>query len=244
MRFAEPMLESRIRRAVERLRGALGDDGGVVVGGLAVNAHGYQRFTDDVDVLVPADAARSVQESLRRARFRIEGDASGFAARDPDARVRVDVLVTENDGDLAAVKRGEAADFGQGQQLRVAPVGAIASMKLRPPRQLRHHADVVELMKLPRNRVAALRFVQRFYPRQAADLGRAIAPTPRARPATAVGARRGARAREAGGYRCEIGSGRRRREETGSGGRFRGGSSREARLVSAERPLRFAMSQR
>ena len=175
MRFAEPQMESRIRRAVERLRGALHDDGWVVVGGLAVNAHGYQRFTDDVDILVPADQAQAALGSLRAARFRIEGDASGFAARDPDARVRIDVLPTENDGDRAAVERGETADFGQGQEIRVAPVGAIASMKLRPPRQLRHRADVVELMKLPRNRTAALRFVQRFYPSQAAELARHVA---------------------------------------------------------------------
>ena len=175
MRFAEPQAESRIRQAIERLRGALGDSGWVVVGGIAVNAHGYQRFTDDVDILVPADHAQAVLDSLKRSRFRIEGDASGFAARDPETRVRVDVLVTENDGDRAAVAHGEAVDFGQGQELRVAPVGAIASMKLRPPRQLRHRADVVELMKLPRNRRAALRYFHRFYPRQAAELGRHIA---------------------------------------------------------------------
>lgn len=62
----------------------------VVVGGLAVNLHGYQRFTKDVDIvieLLPEQSARAL-EALRAIGYepRLLVEIQRLLADDPDLR--------------------------------------------------------------------------------------------------------------------------------------------------------------
>jgi hypothetical protein len=80
------------RRSVEAIVGAL-DAAGVrylIVGGLAVAAHGYVRFTADIDlVLDPAPAAlRAAVEALRGLDYRPRAPVAIEEFADPEKRAR------------------------------------------------------------------------------------------------------------------------------------------------------------
>jgi hypothetical protein len=80
------------RRSVEAIVGAL-DAAGVhylVVGGLAVAAHGYVRFTADIDIVLdPAPAAlRSAIEALRGLDYRPRAPVAFEEFADPEKRTR------------------------------------------------------------------------------------------------------------------------------------------------------------
>jgi hypothetical protein len=80
------------RLSVERIVGALDAAGAryLIVGGLAVAAHGYVRFTADIDIVLdPAPAAlRAAVEALRGLDYRPRAPVAIEEFADPEKRAR------------------------------------------------------------------------------------------------------------------------------------------------------------
>jgi hypothetical protein len=130
----------------------------LVVGGLAVQEHGYPRVTIDVDIVVP-DVLETVEiltASLTGPFYRV----TGVDDRVEDRRngVMVDLLPAGK-----VLRRGCQVPFPQpgrvAGQLQIVPLEDLISLKLdswanNPTRRLKDKADVVELIKyrkLPRD---------------------------------------------------------------------------------------------
>ena len=157
-RAANMSKSESILRAAERVASILAgrDVPAVVIGAMALAAHGYIRFTKDIDLAVLADVPtmRSIADTLRTEGFAVEfhppdaDDPSGgmmgvsgpfgwiqivsFADRFP-AVIR-DSLAAEN----------TASDSGSG--LRVAPIAQLVALKLYAG-GTRSHADIIELLR-------------------------------------------------------------------------------------------------
>lgn len=105
-----------------------------LIGGLAVNAHGYARATSDVDFLVSSDAEAQ-----------LTGDSLGGTARGKTIRsegVDVDLLFPREGEEFLedAIRAASGAT-------PVIPKGALVYMKLAVGR-MKDTADVVQLLKL------------------------------------------------------------------------------------------------
>jgi len=101
----------------------------VVVGGLAVGAHGYPRATKDVDFLVGEEA--------------FEHHAGGLVTMKPGAPIQVSGVAIDFVLVGADEKHLEAALVHSGE---VASAAVLVYLKLKSPR-LKDRADVVELIK-------------------------------------------------------------------------------------------------
>jgi hypothetical protein len=87
--------ESEVQQALEAIAAKL-DALGIaytVVGGLALSAHGFRRFTEDVDLLVTRDGLKQLQQALIGHGYRppFEGSKN---LRDTEHGVRIEFLVT------------------------------------------------------------------------------------------------------------------------------------------------------
>jgi hypothetical protein len=128
----------------------------LVVGGLAVNHHGYMRFTADVDILVAREEAVPLYRRLK-AEPGWKRHAEGFKNTFVD--VGLDICV---EGERTSP--GSAEEFPAPAELRKVdvrplPVPALAeliALKVMSGRA-RDDADVVELLKRHRTRMVGLR---------------------------------------------------------------------------------------
>jgi hypothetical protein len=122
----------------------------LVIGGLAVQEHGYPRLTLDVDLVVP-DVLKAVEW--------LTADLAGTFKRDSKVEDRVTHSATRVAIDLLpagrVVKRGCLVPFpAPGKvtgQLQIVPLASLISLKLdsatnSPLRRLRDKTDVVELI--------------------------------------------------------------------------------------------------
>jgi hypothetical protein len=130
----------------------------LIVGGLAVQEHGYPRVTIDVDIVVPdvLEAVEFLTASLTGPFYRVPK----FQDRVEDRRngVKIDLLPAGK-----VLQRGCKVPFPEpgkvAEQLQIAPLTELISLKLdswngSPTRRLKDKADVVELIKhrnLPRD---------------------------------------------------------------------------------------------
>ena len=130
----------------------------LIVGGLAVQEHGYPRVTIDVDIVVP--------DVLEAVEF-LTANLSGPFFRVPEIQDRVEDRRNGVEIDLLpagkVVKRGCKVPFPQpdkvAEQFQIVPLEELLSLKLdswnnSPTRRLKDKADVVELItrrKLPRD---------------------------------------------------------------------------------------------
>lgn len=78
-------------------------------GGLAVNLHGVERHTNDVDAFLRAEDRQAIVRALRQAGLTVDKVFGGFhyVAYEPDApdlRVRIDLMFPAGDPELAAVE--------------------------------------------------------------------------------------------------------------------------------------------
>jgi hypothetical protein len=128
----------------------------VVIGGLAVNHHGYLRLTADLDVLVAEDSAGPL---LRRLRAEPGWKRQGEGFKNGALGVSVDICV---EGEKTAP--GSAETFPNPSELEtvdteplpVVSLSELIALKVMSGRA-RDDADVVELLKRHRSRIAALR---------------------------------------------------------------------------------------
>jgi hypothetical protein len=150
--------EDAKRRLAEELARICREEGvlPLVIGGLAVNHHGYQRFTVDIDILVArADAERL----LRRLRQELGWRRQGEGFRNTLLDVSVDLCV---EGEPTAPRSAER--FPDPGTLRTVPAGPLPvpslpeliALKVMSGRA-RDDADVVELLKRHPRRIASIR---------------------------------------------------------------------------------------
>jgi hypothetical protein len=87
--------ESAVFRSMEKIARRL-DELGIpyaMAGGMAMFLHGYRRFTEDVDLLVTADALRAVHERLEGLGY-VAPFAGSKNLRDAETGVRIEFIVT------------------------------------------------------------------------------------------------------------------------------------------------------
>src|SRR5881397_3437584 len=130
----------------------------LIVGGLAVQEHGYPRLTLDVDIVVPdiLEAVEFLTSDLSGPFFRVAGCED--RVEDRRTGVKIDLLPAGR-----VLKRGSKVPFPEPQTVAAEPqfvsLPELVSLKLdswsaSPVNRLKDKADVVELIKhrnLPRD---------------------------------------------------------------------------------------------
>ena len=149
--------DAKRRLAVELAR--LCKEAGVaplVIGGLAVNHHGYARFTADVDLLVSrGEALRLVQRFKQEHGWRRHRE--GF--KNTLLGVGVDICVEGERTSPSSTETFPAPESLRAISVRPLPVPALSeliALKVMSGRA-RDDADVVELLKRHRRRIVPLR---------------------------------------------------------------------------------------
>lgn len=150
------METSEVHRAMVQLAQRL-EAAGVpyaVAGAMALNAHGYQRVTTDVDILLTEDGLRA---------FKAQWLGRGYVERFPGSRgmtdtihrVRIDVRVSgafPGDGEPKPVRFPDPAGLpASDAPIRFLPLETLIELKLASgmtaPHRLKDLADVMELIK-------------------------------------------------------------------------------------------------
>ena len=127
-----------------------------VAGAMALNAHGYQRVTTDVDVLLTSDGLASFKEK-HLGRGWVERIPGSRGMRDTQFNVKIDVLITNDyPGDVKpkAVSFPDPRVAIRGEGIMVLPVNQLVELKLASgitnPDRLKDLADVQELIRAAR----------------------------------------------------------------------------------------------
>jgi len=121
-----------------------------IVGGMAVNAHGAERTTGDVDVLLTADGLKRFQETLVGSAYdRVEGRPRRFVDRRNG--VAVDVLVTgrfPGSGRPGPVAFPDPAEVSEEiRKIRFLKLATLIQLKLAASRYY-DFGDVVHLIRV------------------------------------------------------------------------------------------------
>jgi hypothetical protein len=144
-------------QTAEQVAGILESRGvdAVVIGAVALAAHGYVRFTEDLDLGVSTDLGtlRQIAESLRTAGFEVElrePDGEDPLGGVVDVRGQFGVVQIVNYGGRfpAAIDGGLAAAdtvIRPGSRLRIVPLPHLVALKLYAG-GMKSHADIVELL--------------------------------------------------------------------------------------------------
>ena len=130
-----------------------------VVGGMAMFAHGYRRFTDDVDLLVTRESMDRVLEALEGLGY-VQPAGTSTKLRDTQSGVRIEFLITGHfpgDGKPKPVAFPDpAAASVEVDGIRYLNLPKLIDLKLASgisaPHRLKDLADVQELiraLKLP-----------------------------------------------------------------------------------------------
>jgi hypothetical protein len=130
-----------------------------VAGGFAVIEHGYERFTNDVDLLVYAGDLARTMAVLRAAGFRGSRTPIGAKMRDEQAGVGVDLVGTAFEADERALACATRAR----SPLPVISVAHLILMKLESGRS-QGDADVVALVNAGASPVSVGRYLRRAWP--------------------------------------------------------------------------------
>lgn len=125
-----------------------------IAGAMALGAHGYERATSDVDLLVTSSGlAKFKAENLGRGY--VEKFAGSKGMRDTENDVSIDVLVAgefPGDGRPKPVSFPDPADATvEGERFRILSLPKLVELKLASgmtaPHRLKDLADVLELIK-------------------------------------------------------------------------------------------------
>ena len=127
----------------------------VIVGGMAMFAHGFRRFTEDVDLLVTTEGLKAVHEQLEGLGY-LPPFPNSKQLRDTDNGVRIEFLVTgqfPGDGKPKPVAFPDPADCGIDiGGIRYLQLSNLVELKLASgmtnPGRLKDLADVQELIRV------------------------------------------------------------------------------------------------
>lgn len=146
----------RVHEALRKIASRLNDLGVpyAVVGGMAMFRHGYQRFTEDVDILVTADGLKTIHERLD-GRGYVPPFTGSKHLRDADLRVKIEFLLTggfPGDGKPKPVAFPDPANVGVDHNgVRYVTVETLIEMKLASgmsnPDRMKDITDVYEMIK-------------------------------------------------------------------------------------------------
>ncbi len=129
----------------------------LIVGGNAVNAHGYQRTTFDIDVAIPETERNTWQSELEAIGYRIYFETESFLrfkAKDGDFFFPVDLMMLNTDTYSKLEKSSEMRSFGNIDLPVPSPLHLIA-MKLhalRQPARALEGKDLPDIFGLIRTR--------------------------------------------------------------------------------------------
>lgn len=132
-----------------------------IVGAMALGAHGYERVTSDVDLLLTRDGLAKFK-AANLGRGYVEKFAGSKGLRDTENGVEIDVLIA---GDFPGDGRPKPVAFPdpagasvEGERFRILTLPKLVELKLASgmtaPHRLKDLADVLELIravKLPAN---------------------------------------------------------------------------------------------
>jgi len=146
------------------------------IGGLAVQEHGYARWTDDVDVVVDAEHYADVLNKLREKGFQIQPNG---VLKHRDTSAQLDLLkegVRLKDSRFPLPHPSEL-----GANRSFATVQSIIRLKLDSGGRMKDLADIVELLKLRINDIDKIRIeipstMQNDFDELASKARREIAP--------------------------------------------------------------------
>jgi hypothetical protein len=155
--FAERffMGSDEVHSAMRALCKSLEEDGipYAIVGAMALNAHGYQRVTTDVDVLLTREGLAAFK-AAHLGRGWVERFAGSKGMRDTVHGVKIDVLLTGDypgDGKPKPVSFPDPSVAIRGSGVMVLPVRDLTELKLASgmtnPDRLKDLADVQELIR-------------------------------------------------------------------------------------------------
>jgi hypothetical protein len=158
--FAERFFMGRdeVHAAMRRLCATLEADGipYAIAGAMALNAHGYQRVTVDVDVLLTADGLAEFK-ARHLGRGWVDRFPGSRGMRDCEHNVNIDVLIAGDypgDGKPKSVRFPSPAVAIAGDGVRLLPVERLVELKLASgltnPDRLKDLADVQELIRAAR----------------------------------------------------------------------------------------------
>ena len=143
-------LDPRLVDLIERAHRALEPLGVpyAVGGALAMAAHGYERQTSDLDVFARFKDRGAVLRALREQGLEVEPLFGGvhYIAYDPahrDPRIRIDVLVPQEQPFLSALRRPVRAEIA-GREMNVFPLVALVAAKAQSDRP-EDHGDVAAM---------------------------------------------------------------------------------------------------
>ncbi len=148
------MGEGVLNQTIQRIRRDL-ESGGIdysVIGALALNQHGYRRFTEDIDLLMTKEGLKKFQAELVGRAF--EGSTKKF--RTAQENVPVEIITTgeyPGDGQPKPVQFHDPKDhFVLIEGIKTATLEKLIELKLASgmsaPARLRDLADVQELIRL------------------------------------------------------------------------------------------------
>lgn len=144
-----------VHAAMRRLCAALEADGipYAIAGAMALNAHGYQRVTTDVDVLLTRDGLAAFKAG-HLGRGWVDRFPGSKGMRDTESNVKIDVLITGDypgDGKPKPVSFPEPTVAIRGEGVMVLPAHVLVELKLASgltnPDRLKDLADVQELIR-------------------------------------------------------------------------------------------------
>lgn len=126
-----------------------------VVGGLAMFAHGYRRFTEDVDLVVTRDGMNQIIEKLEGLGY-VQPAGTSTKLRDTTTGVRIEFLITgqfPGDGKAKPVAFPDPADVGvEIGGIRFLKLPVLIELKLASgisaAHRLKDLADVQELIRV------------------------------------------------------------------------------------------------
>jgi hypothetical protein len=133
-----------------------------VAGGMALFRHGYQRFTNDVDILVTRDGLKTLHDRLEGLGY-LPPFSGSKILRDTETGVKIEFLVTgeyPGDGKPKPVAFPDPADAGVDLEgIRCLSIPRLVELKLASGmtgglERMRDFADVIALIKtlsLPRD---------------------------------------------------------------------------------------------
>jgi hypothetical protein len=149
------MGEAKVQRALEALVTTL-DELGIpyaIAGAMALNAHGYERVTTDVDVILTREGLAKLK-SERLGRGYVEKFPGSKGIRDASLGVDIDVLIAgefPGDGKPKPIAFPDPATAEIGSRYRLVSLPQVVELKLASgmtaPHRLRDLADVLELIR-------------------------------------------------------------------------------------------------